>query len=71
MADRVTTEVEHTDRGWQVALVVDGERRLLDEVHPTREDAELAADAIAGATDRWEDAATVEDDPGSEPHEPG
>lgn len=68
-ADEVTAEAVETDAGWQVELTVDGERRLVDQVHLDRETAELAAKELDAATSRWE-GARQEEPPASAPHEP-
>ena len=57
--DDVTVEVEHSDRGWLVVHVVDGERKAIEPPHPDRESAEAAAAIHAGPIDRWSGAAEV------------
>ncbi len=57
--DNVTIEVEHTDRGWMIVHVVDGERKPIEPPYPDRETAEANAAAHTAASDRWTGAAEV------------
>ncbi len=56
--DSVTIEVEHTDRGWVVVHVVDGERKPIEPAYPDRESAEAAAAVHTATVDRWDGAAS-------------
>lgn len=57
--DNVTVEVEHTDRGWMVVHIVDGERKPIEPPYAERESAEKAAAVHAASSDRWTGAAEV------------
>ncbi|MBJ7337791.1 hypothetical protein [Mycolicibacterium sp.] len=57
--ETLTVEVEHTDRGWMVVHVVDGERKHIEPPHPDRESADAAAAIHTQASDRWTGAAEV------------
>ena len=57
--DEVTVEVEHSDRGWLVVHVVDGERKVIEPPHPDKESAEAVAAVHVGSIDRFTDAAEV------------
>ncbi|MDZ4235572.1 MAG: hypothetical protein U1C73_17840, partial [Dietzia sp.] len=57
--DDVTIEVEHSERGWLVVHVIDGERKVIEPPHPDEESAKAVAAVHAGSVDRWTGAAEV------------
>lgn len=57
--DEFSVEIDETDAGHQVVVVVDGSRRSIGDAHPDRERAEFHAEQVRAGAERWDDAADV------------